>query len=399
MKFLGTVLLATLIFLSGCKTEPEPTPGDLPFLGIQNSSVTEGDENGIMSFEVRLSSASESDVTFNYSTESGSATGGEDFESVIGANFTIPAGETLGNIEITILGDDVVEGDEAFSVVVSGVVNAQISDNRANGNILNDDERVTTGTLGDEGYSTPESYSGYDLIWQEEFNDNVLSNDWVYEMGDGCPDICGWGNQELQYYTDRPENLYFQEGKLVIEARQESYNGSNYTSARIITKDKQEFQYGRIDIRAKLPFGQGLWPALWMLGSNIDQVGWPACGEIDIMELVGHESETVHGTCHWADVNGNRALFGDSYTLDSGIFWDEFHVFSILWDENQINWYVDDNLYHTINTGTSDLSEFRNSFFFILNIAVGGTWPGSPDATTTFPQKMAVDYIRVFQPQ
>ncbi|MEO0639590.1 MAG: glycoside hydrolase family 16 protein, partial [Bacteroidota bacterium] len=166
------------------------------------------------------------------------------------------------------------------------------------------------------------------------------------------------------------------------------------------TRDKQSFQYGRVDIRALLPKGQGIWPALWMLGSNFSSVGWPRCGEIDIMELVGGgegKDDVVHGTVHW-EQDGQRALFGGDYQLPTGIFNDEFHVFSIIWTENAIRWLVDDIEYHVINTSPAELDEFRNSFFFIFNVAVGGDWPGSPDGSTEFPQMMVVDYVRVFQP-
>ena len=166
----------------------------------------------------------------------------------------------------------------------------------------------------------------------------------------------------------------------------------------MITRGKQSFQYGRVDIRAALPKGQGIWPALWMLGSNFTSVGWPASGEIDIMEMVGGSGRenTVHGTVHWQH-DGQHANFGGDVTLPSGTFNDEFHVFSIVWTSSRITWYMDNQEYHAIDTTPAQLSEFRNSFFFIFNVAVGGNWPGSPDNTTTFPQYLIVDYIRVFQ--
>jgi beta-glucanase (GH16 family) len=248
------------------------------------------------------------------------------------------------------------------------------------------------------GFESPEEYEGYQMVWNDEFEGNSLSEDWVFELGDGCPGLCGWGNNELQYY--RRENTEVREGYLVIKALQENFGGKNYTSSRIKTQGKQSFKYGRIDIRAALPKGQGLWPALWMLGDNIPEVGWPFCGEIDIMEMVGGSQDgkdnTVHGTVHWAS-NGNWANYGGSKRLDQGIFNDKFHVFSIIWDETRIVWLLDNVKYHEIDTTPQDLNEFRESFFFLFNIAVGGNWPGSPDGTTVFPQQMAVDYVRVFQ--
>jgi beta-glucanase (GH16 family) len=256
--------------------------------------------------------------------------------------------------------------------------------------------QVVTG-LPATGYTTPLSYAGYNLVWQDEFNGTALGTDWVQEIGTGNG---GWGNNELQYY--RAENTEVRDGVLIITAKQENFGGRQYTSSRIKTQGKKSFKYGRIDIRAVLPKGKGLWPATWMLGTNITSVGWPACGEIDIMEMVGGPSategdKTIHGTVHWADANGNRAQFGGSSTLSSGIYADEWHVFSIVWDSQKIIWYRDDIKYHEINTTPSTLSEFQEEFFFIFNVAVGGDWPGSPNATTQFPQRMAVDYVRVFQ--
>ena len=398
MNNLWTTMALLLFFsLAACKNETEdPTNDSLPFLSVQNVSGFESDGDTTFSLRVSLSEASEREVSLRYETVADLATANEDFVPVAPTTLTLAPGELEGTLTVTIKGDTEWESDEPFQVVLTEVVGAQVSRDEATVTIRNDDD--PSQILGDEGYHSPESYDGYTMVWQDEFNDTQLSDDWSFEYGDGCPNLCGWGNNELQTYTDRPENLYFQEGKLVIEARRETFNGSSYTSSRIITKGQQAFQYGRIDLRAKLPFGQGIWPALWMLGDNIDQVSWPACGEIDIMELVGHEPEVVHGTVHWAtEPDGRRAQFGSSYSLDDGWFYDEFHVFSIIWDETQIRWLVDNEQYHSIDITPSDLDEFRNSFFFIFNVAVGGDWPGSPDASTLFPQRMAVDYVRVFQ--
>ena len=244
-----------------------------------------------------------------------------------------------------------------------------------------------------EGYATPLSYAGMTLVWQDEFNGPALNPAyWTHEIGTGTN---GWGNNELQYY--RPENTSFQDGHLIITAKKESFQGREYTSSRIITKDKKVFQYGRVDIRAALPKGQGIWPALWMLGSNISTVGWPKCGEIDIMEMIGGSGRenTILGTVHW-DNNGH-ASYGNATTLSSGTYADKFHVFSIVWTANSITWFMDDIQYNTIDITPSALSEFKNPFFFIFNVAVGGNWPGSPDASSVYPQYMIVDYIRVFQ--
>lgn len=248
------------------------------------------------------------------------------------------------------------------------------------------------------GYTSPDNYDGYNLVWADEFSSAELSPTWTFEIGDGCPDLCGWGNQELEYY--KKENTSLKDGNLIITAKQESTNGRSYTSSRLITKGKKSFTYGRIDIRAKLPKGQGLWPALWMLGENISEVSWPKCGEIDIMEMIGgsigNQDGTVHGTVHW-DNAGSYANYGGSKELPFGIFNDEFHVFSIDWNEREIVWLLDGVKYHVIDIRPPGLDEFHKPFYFILNVAVGGNWPGSPTASTSFPQEMKVDYVRVFQ--
>lgn len=233
------------------------------------------------------------------------------------------------------------------------------------------------------------------LVWSEEFNYTGLPDPtkWNFETGGG-----GWGNNELQYYTDSENNAYVDNGVLTITAREEQVGGRDYTSARITTQGKFDVKYGRIEARIKLPYGQGIWPAFWMLGANFSQVGWPMCGEIDIMEMVGgpNRDNTCHSTIHW-DNNGQHAEYGQSYTLPSGIFADNFHVFGITWNAQQIRGYVDDVEYFVADITPAGLSEFQNNFFLILNVAVGGNWPGSPDETTEFPQTMQVDWIRVYQ--
>ncbi|EMR00682.1 family 16 glycosylhydrolase [Cesiribacter andamanensis] len=246
------------------------------------------------------------------------------------------------------------------------------------------------------GYTTPESYEGMQLVWQDEFSGSQLNGaNWTFETGTGAG---GWGNNELQYY--RQENTAVRDGYLIITAKQEAFGGRQYTSSRIKTQGKQEFQYGRIDIRAVLPQGQGIWPALWMLGANFPTVGWPESGEIDIMEMIGGagRENTVHGTIHWSNA-GNYATFGRSYRLQEGTFADEFHVFSLVWDAGRLRWLVDDVQFNEVDITPAELSEFQQKFFLIFNVAVGGNWPGNPDANTSFPQRMVVDYVRVFQPE
>ena len=244
------------------------------------------------------------------------------------------------------------------------------------------------------GATSPTSYTNMKLVWADEFDGTALNSDfWSFETGNGSN---GWGNNELQFY--RTQNTSIQDGHLVITAKKEPFGGKEYTSSRIITKSKKEFRYGRVDIRAALPKGQGIWPALWMLGSNFDTVSWPACGEIDIMEMIGGggRENTVYGTVHWQN-EGKNAKYEGKTTLSSGTFSDQFAVYSITWDATSIRWFVDNKQYHVIDTTPAELDEFRRNFFFIFNVAVGGNWPGSPNTTTTFPQHMIVDYVRVFQ--
>ncbi|MBC8485665.1 MAG: glycoside hydrolase family 16 protein, partial [Bacteroidetes bacterium] len=235
----------------------------------------------------------------------------------------------------------------------------------------------------------------YELVWAEEFNYTGLPdpNIWTHEVGGG-----GWGNNELQYYTDRDtDNAWVEDGTLLINALKENFGGRSYTSARLVSKGKGEFKYGKIEARLKLPYGQGMWAAFWMLGTNFSDVGWPASGEIDIMEMVGGGTgdKTTHGTVHWED-NGH-ASYGGSKTLSSGIFADTFHVFSVEWTSQKISWLLDGVQFHVVDIRPSGLSEFHQEFFIILNLAVGGNWPGSPDGTTVFPQHFEVDYVRVYQ--
>ena len=238
------------------------------------------------------------------------------------------------------------------------------------------------------------SQSQWSLVWAEEFDGVELNAaDWTVETGTG---INGWGNNELQYY--RGSNASVAGGLLTIEARRESFAGAAYTSARIKSEGKRFLRFGKVEIRARLPEGQGIWPALWMLGESFSSIGWPFSGEIDIMEMIGGagREDTVFGTIHWDDAGVYR-FSGGASSLASGTFSDGFHVFSIEWDRSSIRWFVDGRRYHTESIIDPDKSELRQPFFLIMNIAVGGNLPGSPDATTVFPQRMLVDYVRVYE--
>jgi beta-glucanase (GH16 family) len=246
--------------------------------------------------------------------------------------------------------------------------------------------------------------AAWKLVWSDEFNgpdeSAIDSTKWTAQLGGN-----GWGNQELEYYTDRVDNAYQSGGSLVIKALKEKYTGADkvtrdYTSARLTTRKKFIAKYGRFEARIKIPYGQGLWPAFWMLGETIDSVRWPEKGEIDIMENIGREPSIIHGTIHGPGYSGDKGP-SSSYSLTNNQrFADSFHVFAVEWEPNVIRFYCDGVLYKTrtpadLPAGTTWV--YDHPFFIILNVAVGGSWPGNPDATTVWPQTMLVDYVRVYQ--
>jgi beta-glucanase (GH16 family) len=254
--------------------------------------------------------------------------------------------------------------------------------------------------------TTPPPSQSYQLVWSDEFSGPDGSapdaTKWAIQTGGN-----GWGNNELEYYTTRTQNVHVAGGNLVITAIREDYTGSDgvarhYTSARMQTKGLFSQQYGRFEARIQIPKGQGMWPAFWMLGNNIDTAGWPACGEIDIMENIGKEPSIVHGTLHAPGYlpEGYTA----SYTLPNGQnFGDGFHVFAVEWESQQMGIYVDGTQYATYTkTGSPAPNNWPfdgQPFFMLLNLAVGGGWPGDPDSMTQLPQQMLVDYVRVYQKQ
>lgn len=234
------------------------------------------------------------------------------------------------------------------------------------------------------------------LVMQDEFNvdGQPNANLWGYNIGTGQN---GWGNNELQFYTDRAKNVTVKDGNLVITADRESFSGAQYTSARLLTKGKFDQTYGRFEARMQLPWGQGIWPAFWMLGADIDTNAWPNCGEIDIMELRGQNPTVLIGSIHGPGYSGGQAI-SKSYNLKNDRFDTGFHIFGVEWGPDYINFYVDNVLYNQIKP--SDLTGpwvFNKPFFIIMNIAVGGNFVGSPNDQTVFPQTMLVDYVRVYK--
>lgn len=263
---------------------------------------------------------------------------------------------------------------------------------------------------------TQEVVTKDNLVWSDEFDQDGAPNpqNWTFDIGDGTNQglPAGWGNNELQYYTDRPENVKVENGVLVITAREESFEGSNYTSARLKTRGLFEKQYGRFEARIKLPSGQGFWPAFWMLGVpetiTVDgqevEEEWPLIGEIDIMENVGDEPTTIFGSIHGPEYNGGNSI-SKEYVLENDRVDTSFHIYGIEWSPNRINFYIDDKLYQSLTP--QDVEEETDGegvwvfddrpFYMIINVAVGGNLPGSPNPETVFPQSMIVDYVRVYE--
>jgi beta-glucanase (GH16 family) len=295
-------------------------------------------------------------------------------------------------------GEDSTEQDAATSADASRPLDAARADGPAADGSHADAGGTDTGAV---DASDDTSLPGWTLTWSDEFDlPNGSAADptkWVHETGGG-----GWGNDELEYYTDGTDNAVIQDGALVITATnagasqyQCSYGTCQYTSARLKTEGLFSQQYGRFEARVQMPTGQGLWPAVWMLGENIDTVSWPACGEIDFMETIGSDISTNHGSLHAPSYDPTGTT-----SLPSGeTFAQAFHTFAVEWSSGTVAFYVDDALYETQNE--SDMPggtwEFDHAFFLVMNVAVGGQWPGSPDGTTTFPQTMKVDWIRVYQ--
>ncbi|MEY3499256.1 MAG: hypothetical protein RL308_925 [Bacteroidota bacterium] len=234
--------------------------------------------------------------------------------------------------------------------------------------------------------------SKHTLVWEENFDSKSLNESfWNFDLGNGCPDLCGWGNNERQIYTDKNHSLV--NGNLVIHA---NYEEGVYTSTKITTKDKKQFQYGRFEARAKLPVGHGIWPAFWMLGSNISKVGWPKSGEIDILEYIGREPHTIFTSLHTQDshgetINTKKTKFE---TIEEG-----FHIYAMDWTKDKIEFFVDGNSVYVFQpeVKNEDVWPFNQPFYIIVNLAIGGNFGGPKVDNTIFPQDFSIDYIKVYQ--
>jgi hypothetical protein len=384
LKYFFLVVGVSIFF--SCSKSGSPA---LPMISAGDVSVTRATSTSELEFVFKLEKQLTSDVSFQYATKEETAKENTDFIPVSGV-ITIPAGSLSRSIKVTITGDSTRKSPQTFSIALSDPKNCSLPVNPVVGTIMNTDGLYYP--VDNSGYNTT-NHPGYVLVWSDEFSGKAIrTSNWSFEIGNNN----GWGNHELEYYTNSAKNAFVSGGNLIIEARQESIGDFNYSSARMITKGKRTFSNGRVDIRAKLPRGRGVWPALWMLGSNIDAVGWPTCGEIDMMELLGQEPNKVYGTLHWGASAATHQSKGTSNVLSSGAYADSFHVYSMVWTSSSISLLVDDNSYFTMDTSSSTLP-FNSEFFFIFNVAVGGDWPGPPDSSSQLPQRMVVDYIRVFQ--
>lgn len=404
MKFLKKMILPAIVMLGlslsfcskgGGPVTPTPDPV-IPEVTMNDMSQPVAATNTSLTFYANISKAVTNDVSFDYALKDGTAISPKNYTTASGT-LTIPAGKTQATIDVQINGDptSLRQANLQFTIQLSNPKQCTISTPSVTGTIITEDGTYLP--TDNAGYSTPDIYPGYKLVWSDEFTEPTLNlNDWNQEIGNGTG---GWGNHELEYYSNSLKNCFLSAGNLVIEARNEPSGGLNYTSSRITTQGKKIFKFGRIDIRAKLPVAKGMWPALWMLGSNISSAGWPACGEIDIMELIGTYPSRVYGTAHWQNAAGAHASNGSSYDSPSGDFSKQFHVFSLVWEKDTMKFLVDDHLYltNTLTNVGAGTYPFNAEQFFIFNVAVGGDWPGPPDSTTLFPQRMFVDYVRVFQ--
>jgi len=384
--FITIIALCAVVIIHSCQDDNDgsPAPLNLPVLHISDVTVSEEDEDKIIQLAVTLTGENNTNAIVTLSPIEGSAETPDDYTVLSNGKIQFAKGETSKTINIRIKADEGKEPTESFQIKFYNPQNCYIDHDLVTITIEDDDNLIEGLNIPSGGYTSPESYPGFNLVWRDEFSGDQLNTaDWTYEMGNGCPNNCGWGNNESQYY--RSENTSVVAGNLVITAKKQNYQGFEYTSSRLVTKGKQQFKFGRIDIRAALPEGQGIWPALWMLGSNVDAVGWPACGEIDIMELTGDIPNRVVGTVHYG---ANLAQHGyksvNKFAASGDSYQDKYHVYSLNWENNLVQFLVDDEVYSTITP--ADLN--------------GQPWPFNklyPDSSTKFPQYLIVDYVRVFQ--
>jgi hypothetical protein len=367
-KYFLLVPAVLSFFLCTCNDKDQSVTPNFLF-GHTAFPAAEDDPDGIISVPVYLSLESDKAVSIDYTTVDSTAIAGRNYVAITSGNLIFQPGELSKEIKINILSDTAGKKDVYFNIKFSNPVNGLLPGSSLKIKIINVD------------FAT--------LTWVEQFEAGILNTAiWNYELGGG-----GWGNNELQSYTNSTLNVSTDTGYLQIIALNPT--GTSYTSGRINTQGNKEFTYFRVDIRAKLPEGQGLWPALWMMGANYVITGWPKCGEVDIMELLGQEPSVVHGAVHFE--SSGHVSRTNTFTLGSGKFSSGFHIFSLVRTPNKLIWQVDKQEFFYLSNAEIPAFPFDLPSYFIFNVAVGGNWPGPPDQTTVFPQQMIVDYIKVYQ--
>ena len=341
-----TLLLISLVtFFCSCSKGNSPGNSDLAPSNLNVNAIVSTDNSGNVSFTASATNA----VTY-------------DFDYGNGVFATVPSGVVT------------------YKYPSSGTYTVNVIAKSSGGKTISKSIQVTVAVT-------------LSLIWSDEFDTPGAPDPakWGYDIGDGCPSNCGWGNNELQWYTNRPDNVTVSGGTLKIIAKAETFNGKAYTSTRLLSKDKFSFKYGKADVRAKIPAGVGTWPAIWTLGDNISTVGWPACGEMDIMEHRGSELNKIFGTLHYpgrsgGNADGNTKIIANATTA--------FHIYTLEWTSSLIKISVDGDLIHSVVNSSS--IPFNQNFFLIMNIAMGGNFGGPVDPTFT-SAVMEIDYIRVYQ--
>jgi hypothetical protein len=383
MKYGSVLVWFFLALLPGCKDYDIPAPA-VTIDGVSDYRQTVDTD---FEFKINIPHASTSDISVNYVTTDGTAMAGVDFVFTSGVA-VIPAGSLSTVVKVMVKADSLRRDFQFFNLELSHPVNCTIAGGQAIGKIENGD--LLFFPVDGAGYRTADS----DIapVWSDEFNGkNVDPGNWSFDTGD-----TGWGNHELQLYTDRTQNVFVSSGNLIIEARKESSYGGygTFTSARLTTRGKKNFKYGKIEIRAKVPCVEGFMSSLWMLGSNVGSEGWPRCGEIAMMQLP-HSENVVYNTLRWGDSANVTHQHGTNHSLGV-VSENTFHVFTMTWNASSIAMYIDDEM--TFYSATDDETlPFNKDFFFNVSLAVGGDWPGPPTESTQFPQRLVVDYIRVYQ--
>ena len=312
---------------------------------------------------------------------------------------TVMVGDTYTDAGAT--ASDNKDGDITSNIQMTG---SDLLDTSSEGTYtISYDVSDAAGNAANTVNRTVEVIARWSLVWSDEFNESTVDPaKWAYMFGNGTlyGETAGWGNNELQSYTDNAENtgIYQDDAgnsALYIDAR-ETVDGTGYTSAKLTTEDLFEFRFGRVDARIKVPGTKGMWPAFWTLGANKPDIGWPGSGEIDIMEVIGNQENILHGTVHYVDAYNSYDFQGGTKAISAGKYSDDYHVYSVEWTPEKISWLVDDVVYDSVDI-EADMKEFLREHYLILNVAVGGNWPGDPDESTVFPGRMSVDYVRVYK--